>query len=127
MEGAPPVSQWLDGRIVSCGVGEIEVKFKVRPEMGNPVGLLHGGIQAAMMDEVIGMASATLGDKGFMLTIDLHTNFLGRVEVGETVLARARMVRTGRRISHAVCQLVDEAGRVVARADANLVKTEPEA
>ena len=100
LEGAPPVSQWLDGRIVSCGVGEIEVKFKVRPEMGNPVGLLHGGIQAAMMDEVIGMASATLGDKGFMLTIDLHTNFLGAGRGGgRPCWARARMVRTGRRIS----------------------------
>jgi hypothetical protein len=33
-------------------------------------------------------------------------------------------VRNGRRIAHGVCELVDENDQVVARADANLVKTE---
>ncbi len=123
LEGAPPFTSWLDGRIVSCDVGELEVAFQVRPEMANPTGLLHGGIQAAIIDDVIGMASATLGEEGFMLTIDLHVNFLGKVTIGQTVKARARFVRLGRRIAHAVCEILDEEGNVVSRGDSNLMKT----
>ena len=124
LEGAPPFTEWLDGRIVSCDVGEIEMTFKVRPEMSNPTGLLHGGMQAAIIDDLIGMTSATLGEEGFMLTIDLHVNFLGKIKVGETVKARAKIVRSGRRIAHAVCEILDEEGNIVGRGDSNLVKTE---
>ncbi len=123
LEYAPPFTDWLDGRIVSCDVGEIEMTFKVRPEMANPTGLLHGGIQAAIIDDLIGMTAATLGEEGFMLTIDLHVNFLGKVEVGQTVKGRARFIRSGKRIAHAVCEILDEQGNLVCRGDSNLVKT----
>ena len=123
LEGAPPFTEWLDGRIVSCDVGEIEMTFKVRPEMANPTGLLHGGMQSAIIDDLIGMTSATLGEEGFMLSIDLHANFLGKVPVGQTVKARARILRSGKRIAHAVCEIVDEEGNIIARGDSNLVKT----
>jgi acyl-coenzyme A thioesterase 13 len=128
LEGGPPVTQWLDGRVVSCSEGEMEVRFQTRPEMANPAGLLHGGMQAAIMDDVIGMTSATLEQEGFMLSIDLHVNYLGKIPVGQPILARARFVRSGRRVAHAVCELVDEQGNVVSRCDANLIKTniEPE-
>ena len=122
LEGAPPLTKWLDGRIVSCNVGEMEVRFTTRPEMANPAGLLHGGIQAAIMDDVIGMTSATVEDEGFMLSIDLHVNYLGKIKVGESVLARARLVRSGKRVAHAVCELMDAQGDVVSRCDANLIR-----
>ena len=124
LEGAPPFTEWLDGRIISCDVGEMEMEYDVRPEMGNPTGLLHGGMQAAIIDDLIGMTSATLGEQGFMLSIDLHVNFLGKIRVGETVKARAKIVRSGRRIAHAVCEILDEDGNIVGRGDSNLVKTE---
>jgi uncharacterized protein (TIGR00369 family) len=123
LEDAPPFTQWLDGRIVSCDMGELEVAFDVRPEMANPTGLLHGGIQAAIIDDVIGMTAATLGEEGFMLTVDLHVNFLGKVKVGQKVKARGKFVRLGRRIAHAVCEILDEDGTVVCRGDSNLIKT----
>ena len=124
MQGAPPFTEWLDGRIVSCDVGEIEMTFQVRPEMSNPTGLMHGGVQAAIIDDLIGMTTATLGKEGFMLSIDLHVNFLGKIHVGQTVKGRARIVRSGRRITHAVCELLDEQGNIVSRGDSNLVKTD---
>ena len=124
LEGAPPFTEWLDGRIVSCDAGEIEMTYRVRPEMSNPTGLLHGGMQAAVIDDLIGMTAATLGEDGFMLSIDLHVNFLGKIPVGQTIKARAKIVRSGRRIAHAVCEILDEQGNIVSRGDSNLVKTE---
>jgi uncharacterized protein (TIGR00369 family) len=124
LEGAPPFTAWLDGRIISCDVGEIEMEYDVRPEMANPTGLLHGGMQAAIIDDLIGMTAATLGEQGFMLSIDLHVNFLGKIHVGQTVRARAKIVRSGRRIAHAVCEILDADGNIVGRGDSNLVKTD---
>jgi len=124
LEGAPPFTEWLDGRIVSCDAGEIEMTYRVRPEMSNPTGLLHGGMQAAIIDDLIGMTAATLGEDGFMLSIDLHVNFLGKIPVGQTIKARAKIVSSGRRIAHAVCEILDEQGNIVSRGDSNLVKTE---
>ncbi len=128
LEDGPPVTRWLDGRIVSCSAGEMEVRFVTRPEMANPAGLLHGGMQAVIMDDVIGMTSATVEEEGFMLSIDLHINYLGKVKAGEPVLARARIVRSGKRIAHAVCELMEEEGNVISRCDANLIRSpiEPE-
>jgi acyl-coenzyme A thioesterase 13 len=124
LEGAPPFTQWLDGRLVSCDPGEVVMTFVVRPEMANPTGLLHGGMQAAIMDDMIGMTAATLGENGFMLSIDLHANFLGKVPVGETVTARGRIVRSGKRVAYATCEILDKAGNLVSRGDSNLLKTQ---
>lgn len=123
LEGAPPVTRWLDGRIVSCSTGEMEVRFVTRPEMANPAGLLHGGMQAVIMDDVIGMTSATVEEEGFMLSIDMHINYLGKVKAGRPVLARARIVRSGKRVAHAVCELMEEQGNVISRCDANLIRS----
>ena len=40
LEGALPLTAWLDGRIVSCDPGKMEVRFVSRPEMANPTGLV---------------------------------------------------------------------------------------
>jgi uncharacterized protein (TIGR00369 family) len=122
LEGAPPFTSWLDGRILSAEAGAIEMEFVVRPEMANPTGLLHGGMQAAIIDDVFGMTAATLGEEGFRLSVDLHVNFLGKVKVGETIRARARVLRAGKRITHAVCELLDREGNLVACGDTNQLK-----
>ncbi len=122
-DAAPPFTRWLDGRLKECSAGRMAMEVLCRPEMGNPAGLLHGGVQAAIMDELIGMTILTLGEKGFALSIDLHVNFLGKVEIGQKIIARAEIVRSGKRISHAVCEIRDTAGRLVSLGSANLLKT----
>ncbi len=122
-DAAPPFTRWLDGRLKECSAGQMAMEVLCRPEMGNPAGLLHGGVQAAIMDELIGMTILTLGEKGFALSIDLHVNFLGKVEIGEKIIARARIVRSGKRVSHAVCEIMDSKGRLVSLGSANLLKT----
>jgi uncharacterized protein (TIGR00369 family) len=121
-DAGPAFTVWLGGILRMVGVGELEMEFVTRPEWANPVGTLHGGMQAAILDEMIGFATFTLGEAEPMVTIDLHVNFLGKAAVGTRVKARARVVRHGRRISHAVCELYDDTGRPIARADANLVR-----
>jgi uncharacterized protein (TIGR00369 family) len=120
----PPFSKWLNGKIIGAKRGEIELQYDLRPEMANPTGILHGGLQAALIDDCIGMCTATLGYEGFLITIDVQINFLGKVNVDESVLVKARMVREGRNIVHFFGQILDLNGKLIATGNANLLKTQ---
>lgn len=119
----PEFTKWLNGKIVEVQRGEIEIEFLVREEMANPTGLLHGGMQCGMMDDTIGMMSATLGYKGFLITIDFHVDYLGKVKVGEKVRVKAEMIREGRNIVHAIAEISTLEGKLIATGNSNLLKT----
>ena len=78
----PPFTKWLNGTIIDVKRGEMEFEFVVRPEMANPTGLLHGGMQCALMDDAIGVTCVTLGYEGAVISIDFHVDYLGKVKVG---------------------------------------------
>lgn len=119
----PPFSKWLNGSIIHTDRGEIELEFEVRPEWANPTGLLHGGMQCGLMDDTIGMMTATLGYEGFLITIDFHVDYLGKVKVGEKIRVKGSLVREGRYIIHAASQILNMDGKLIALGNANLLKT----
>ena len=119
----PPITKWLNGKIVEVKRGEVKVEYLVRPEMANPTQLLHGGMHCAFLDDTIGIITATLGYEGFLITIDFHIDYLGKVPVGESVIAHAKIVREGKNVVHAEASLCDLKGNVVSTAQANLLIT----
>ncbi|TFF91804.1 MAG: PaaI family thioesterase [Promethearchaeota archaeon] len=121
--GIPPFSKWLDGEMIQAKRGLIEIEFDVRKEMANPTGLLHGGMQCGMMDDTIGMTTATLGYEGFPITIDFHIDYLGKVKVGEKVKVIAKIKREGRNIIHAVAEIYDMNGKLISSGNSNMLRT----
>ena len=119
----PPFTKWLNGKMISAKRGEIELQYDLRPEMANPTGLLHGGLQAAMIDDCIGMCTATLGYEGFLITIDMQINYLGKIKIEESVLVKASIIREGKNIVHFFGQISDRNGNLIATGNANLLKT----
>ncbi len=120
----PPFSKWLNSKLISAQRGEIELEFKLRPEMANPTGLLHGGMQAALMDDTIGMCTATLGYEGFLITIDAQFNYLGKVRVDENVRVKAKIVREGRIVVNFYAEISDLKGNLIATGNTNLLRTQ---
>lgn len=119
----PPFSKWLNGKIIKAQYGIIELEFEVRPEMANPTGLLHGGMQCALMDDTIGMTTATLGYDGFPITIDFHVDYLGKVKIGENVRVIGKIIREGKNIIHAIAEIYDSEGKLISTGNSNLLKT----
>ncbi|MBD3228222.1 MAG: hotdog fold thioesterase [Candidatus Lokiarchaeota archaeon] len=119
----PPFTKWLNGRIISAKRGEVLLEIDVRKEMSNPTGILHGGMQSAILDDVIGITTITLGYEGFLISIDMHVDFLGKVKIGETIRARGYIQREGSNIVHAEGELIDKDGETIATATSNLLKT----
>ncbi len=118
---APAVTRWLGGRLRQAEPGALTLEFVVRPDMANPLGALHGGVQTAIMDDVIGLTVATLERPNFFVTLTLNVDYLGSVRVGETFFAQARIIREGQRIINAQCELVSAAGDLISRGTSNLL------
>jgi uncharacterized protein (TIGR00369 family) len=120
-ELAPPFTRWLNGVILAVERGSITMRWVVREEAINAAGILHGGIQAAMLDETMGMAVATLDLPDFHITIDLNVAFLGRARLGDTVTGTGRVVREGKRVVYCEGELIDAHGKLMARASSSLI------
>lgn len=121
--GGPPFTRWLAPTLVEVDAGRVVFDVVAREEMTNPAGLLHGGIQCAILDDAIGLAAHTLGRDGFHLSVNLATDYLGPASLGDTVRATGEIVRQGGRIVHARGRLAHLDGTPIAAASSNLVRS----
>jgi uncharacterized protein (TIGR00369 family) len=120
---APPFTKWLGGTVLKAELGQMEMSFRVRPEMTNPAGMLHGGIHSAILDDIVGMTVAAAGLANLYVSVNLSVDFMAPARVGDTVVAKAKLVRTGKTIVNAVGELYAEGGTLLSRATTNLANT----
>lgn len=85
-------------------------------QLTNPVGMVHGGFVAAMVDDACGCAMQSLlpGFRAFP-TASMHIDFLRGISVGHTYRCHGIVVRVGRRMSVADCLIRDGDGQLMAR------------
>ena len=118
-----PVGNWLQGTLLAADEGTLTFEFTVRKDMTNPMGILHGGISALIMDEVIGATVHTLNRDVFYTSVNLGVDFLKAVPVGGKITAKATIIRPGKTIINAECQLMNTDGVIIAKGMSNLVRT----
>jgi uncharacterized protein (TIGR00369 family) len=120
----PPFTKWLNGIILEVERGFIKIQYNARNEMANPANILHGGAQAAMLDDTIGITCATLGYKNFLMTVDLRIDYLGRIPIDEDLIVEGKVVREGKTIIHAEAKTFIKSSNLVAVAHSNLLKVD---
>ena len=118
-----PLMDWLKAQVIAVEEGKIEIQFTVEKYMLNPIGILHGGIMATMLDEVMGAACFTLGRPVGYATINMNLDYLNPAKVGEKVIAKGTIVRAGKTVIHAEAILVNADEKVLAKATSNLIGT----
>ncbi len=120
-----PVGRWLNPTILSAEEGEIALELTIREEFCNPVGQLHGGLSSLIIDECIGIAVFSYGEPTFYSTVNLAVDFLSSVRLGEVVIINAKVLKKGRRLVNAYCEIINKSnGRIAAKGTTNLVKVE---
>ena len=100
-----PVSETLDMRLVSFTRGEATYEMKAQAELGNPLGVIQGGVATALADAAMAAATTTiLNDdeiqRSAITTIDIFARFIRPVNAAkiERLRAEARVVRAGGRL-----------------------------
>ena len=114
----PPVMAMLGGDGFEVGEGRVTVYLTPQEFHYNPLGSVHGGVLATLLDTAAGCAvHATLAAGTGYTSVALPTKFLrpvtvasGRLRCEGTVLSR------GRRTALAQATIVDAAGRLAAHA-----------
>jgi uncharacterized protein (TIGR00369 family) len=111
-------SRWLALTLERVEPGEVDVAMDVQRHHLNLMGTLHGGMIATLADTATGLAlRSTLEEGETFTTTQLGVTFLVPGREGR-VLARGRVVKSGRRFGYAEADVVDADGRLLARATA---------
>jgi uncharacterized protein (TIGR00369 family) len=111
-----PIGELLGLKLSNATGGHATIEFQASKRFANPMGTLHGGVLCDIADAAMGAAyRGTLADGESFTTLELKINFLR--PVWDALLhAEARIVRAGRAVGFVECDIVDEKGRLVARA-----------
>jgi uncharacterized protein (TIGR00369 family) len=113
---APPITATLDFAIIEVGKGF--AVFRGRPAFNhyNPMGAVHGGYAATLLDSCMGCAvHSTLEAGEGQTTLEMKINLVRAIsdETGE-VRAEGRLLSRGRRVGTAEGRLLDSDGKLLA-------------
>jgi uncharacterized protein (TIGR00369 family) len=112
----PPVATLIGFTLTAIEPGRAVLELSADARHANPMGTVHGGILCDVADAAMGMAYASTLDEGeSFTTLELKINFLKPVWAGKLV-ATGRIVKGGRTVGLVECDIVDDKGRLVARA-----------
>ena len=124
----PPIMQALDFSGFSFDDGQVTFSLIPQEFHYNPLGSVHGGVYAALLDSACGCAVHTKLPAGvFYTSLDLSVKFLRPVTIstGE-ITAEGSVVHLGRRTALAEARIVDAAGKVYATATSSCLILRPE-
>ncbi|HKY97266.1 MAG TPA: PaaI family thioesterase [Gemmatimonadaceae bacterium] len=92
----------LGARVERVAPGEVDIALPIRPEISQQHGFVHAGAIASIADSACGYAALTLLDSDCgVLAVEFKINLMAP-GAGETLLARGRVIKSGRTLS--ICQ-----------------------
>lgn len=118
-----PFMKWLNPVVLSAEEGQLEFQYKVRQEWLNPMGNLHGGVTAAIFDDVIGATMFSLNEKNFIVTINNSIDYFSTAKENDIIVAETKIVKRGKQFVNAQCEIWNaDKTRLIARGTSNLFK-----
>jgi len=114
----PPVMQLVGMGRMTADEGKVTVELEPREFHYNPLGSLHGGVLATLLDTAAGCAVHTTLPAGVGYTsVDLSVKYLRPATVDSGLLTCAgTIIQRGRRTALGEARLTDAAGRLIAHA-----------
>ncbi|MDG5805198.1 PaaI family thioesterase [Streptomyces ossamyceticus] len=115
---APPISATLDMALEEVEFGRAVFSLLPGEEHYNPIGSVHGGVFATLLDSAAGCAVQSTLPAGMAYTsLDLNVKFLRRITVDTgRVRAVGTVLNGGRRTALAEAKLIDDQDRLLAHA-----------
>jgi uncharacterized protein (TIGR00369 family) len=113
---APPIAKVLGFWIDEVEAGRVAFAYEPVLEHYNPIGSVHGGIAATLLDSVMGCCIHTMLKAGTgYTTVEIKINYV-RAMTHKTgrVRAEGNVINLGSRIATAEGRLTDAAGKLLA-------------
>jgi acyl-coenzyme A thioesterase PaaI-like protein len=106
--------------------GEVEVEYTVPEQYQGYPGVVHGGVVAAMLDEVTGRVHMGYDPPRFMFTARLDVRYRKNVPVGQPLRIIGHAGKSRERTAIATGQIFGPDGDLLAEAEAVLVNVPDE-
>lgn len=95
----------LGAELITVAPGAIEIRLPIRPALLQQHGFAHAGVVASIADSACGYAALSLmGQDDDVVSVEFKLNLLAPA-VGEHLVARARVVRSGKRLTVTTCDV----------------------
>lgn len=101
------------------------VRYRLKPEMRNPMGWLHGGMTSTMMDMGMGLLVYYNADFKLCPTASMTVNFLRPGRIGGSLMVQSEITFHGNKIFHACARawMEDEPDKLVCTATGSYIVT----
>lgn len=123
--GRPPIGETLEFSLVEVDLGRAVFEGVPGRHVYNPLGTVHGGYAATLLDSACGIATASrlAHDQGFT-TLELKVAY-HKAMTDQTGKVRAEgiVVSMGRRVAFVEAKLTDANGTLLASATSTLLVT----
>ena len=115
---APPILSTVGFELDEVAEGRVVFALEPGEHHYNPIGSVHGGVYATVLDSATGCAVHSVLPAGVGYTsLDLNVKFLRGMTTGTgRVTCEGRVVQRGRRTALAEASLTDSQGRLLATA-----------
>jgi len=110
---ASPFFSHIGFEIIHFQEGKVLLKLPITQQLLNVNATLHGGVHAAMLDMILGMAIRTT-TKTRCVTMNLNVNYLAPAISGN-VFANGKIIKQGYRTVTAEGKLFDEQENLLAK------------
>jgi uncharacterized protein (TIGR00369 family) len=113
---APPMCRTLGIWLEEVEFGRVVFGYEPVFEHYNPLGSVHGGVAATLLDSVMGCCIHTTLKAGIgYATVEIKVNYVRAMtdKTGE-VRAEGKVINVGSRIATSEARLVDSAGKLLA-------------
>jgi len=113
---SPPIVKLMGIVMASAEPGLVKMVLPIGEYLYNPIGSVHGGVAATLLDSVMGCAVHTLLPRGRAYsTLEIKINYLRPMtDALAEVTAEGRVVNLGRKAAFAEGKIVDAAGKIYA-------------
>lgn len=114
----PPIMATIGARLESIEPGSAVFVFDPEEYHYNPIGSVHGGVYATLLDSATGCSVHSVLPAGVRYTsLDLSVKFLGAIRAGAgPIRCTGSVTHLGRRTALAEARLTDPAGKLLATA-----------
>ncbi len=122
-DAQPPIGRTLDFSLVEVEEGRAVFEGNPDGSVYNPIGSVHGGYAATLLDSACGVAvHSKLAPGQAYTTLELKVSYLRGMTVDTgAVRAEGVVLSMGRRVAFAEAKLTDAAGRLLATATSTLL------
>ena len=113
---APPMSKALGMSLLEIEQGRVVFGYQPVFDHYNPLGSVHGGVAATLLDSVMGCSIHTTLEAGTgYTTVEIKVNYVrAMTEKTGPVRAEGKIINVGSRIATSEGRLVDASGKLLA-------------